>query len=257
MYRGSHVHKNPNWSVLHFPSCVLCKPFCASSVLHCYQDLLFWICYHVIDGASLWCTTFAIKYTAYPIMCIRSLTWVYCDCQQVHWICRCHHVLQEPHLSVRHSPSSVLQSPSCTSGASLECTTFAIKCTTESIMYIRSLTWVYDIRHQVYYRVHHVHQEPHLGVLHLPSSSLHIISFQSGASHGVLYMPTGVLNMPSSNIRNNTGVHFRSLTWVYCICHQVYCRGHRLTSGTTLGCTSGASLGCTTFAIKCTAEAIV
>ena len=33
----------------------------------------------------------------------------------------------------------------------------------------------------------------------------------------------GVLQRPSSNIRNNTGVHFRSLTWVYCICHQVVC----------------------------------
>ena len=66
---------------------------------------------------------------------------------------------------------------------------------------------------------HHVVQEPHLGVLHLPSSSLHILSWKSGASHGVLYMPTGVLNMPS--------------------------------------CTSEASLGCTAFAIKCTAVVIV
>ena len=125
---------------------------------------------------------------------------------------------------------------------------------------------------------HHVHQEPHLGVLHLPSSVLH---------------------MQSSNIcKSNTGVCY--------ISHQVYCRGlavlqepdwvylhlpsctvetimystsgapssvqHILSckSGASLGelylptgvlhmpsCTSGASLGCTAFAIKCATYAII
>ena len=72
----------------------------------------------------------------------------------------------------------------------------------------------YCISQQVYWICHHVDQKLHLVVLHLPSS---------------------VLQRPSSNIRNNTRVLFRSLTWVYCICHQVYCRGHHLTSGTTTG----------------------
>ena len=55
---------------------------------------------------------------------------------------------------------------------------------------------------------------------------------------GVLQLPASVLHMPSSNIRSNTGctalaitctvepmiyVYFRSLTWVYCICYQVFC----------------------------------
>ena len=158
------------------------------------------------------------------------------------WYCICHHVHQEPHMGVLHLPSSVLHMPSsnirsntgvyyinhshhvlqrpcCTSGATLACTAFAIKCVVETvmystsgaplgctafaikctaypimlsrsltwctastnwctayvIMYIRSLAWVYCIcqqvhwiYHQVYYRGHHVHQEPHLGVLHLP-----------------------------------------------------------------------------------------
>ena len=60
----------------------------------------------------------------------------------------------------------------------------------------------------------------------------------------LLHLLSSVLQRPSSNIRNNTGVYFRSLTWVYCICHQVYCRGHHLTLGTTLRCTLGASLRC-------------
>ena len=95
-------------------------------------------------------------------------------------------------------------------------------------MYIRSFTWCLlhlpssvlqgpssNIRKNtgMYF------QEPHLGVMHLPSSVLHILSCKSGASHGVLYMLTCALNMPS--------------------------------------CTSEASLGCTPFAIKCTAEAII
>ena len=44
-------------------------------------------------------------------------------------------------------------------------------------------------------------------------------------------------------------MYIRSLTWVYCICHQVYCICNRLTSR--------ATLGCTTLAIKCPAEAML
>ena len=111
------------------------------------------------SGTPLRCTAFVIKYTAYPIMFIRSLAWVYCVCQQVHWIYHqvyfiSYHVNQEPHL-------------------------------------------VYCICQQVYCICHHVHQEPHLGVLHLPSSVLH---------------------MPSSDIKNNTRVYYNN--------HEMYCRGH-------------------------------
>ena len=176
-------------------------------------------------------------------------------------------------MGVLHLPSSVLQRPSS-------------NIRNNTGVYFRSLTWVYYIRHQVYCRGHHLTSETTLGCTSGASLGCYIchqvvcifLSCKSGASHGVLYMPTGVLNMQSctseaslgctslaikctarlsSNIMNNTEVYFRSLTWVYCICHQVYCRGHHLTSGTTLGCTSGASLGCTAFAIKCTAEAII
>ena len=87
-----------------------------------------------------------------------------------------------------HLPSSVLQRPS--------------NIRNNTGVHFRSLTWVYCIYHQVVCISYHVNQEPHLGVLHLPSS---------------------VLQRPSSNIRNNTGVYFRSLTWVYFICHQVFC----------------------------------
>ena len=126
----------------------------------------------------------------------------------------CHYVHQKLHLGVLHLPSSVLQRPSSN-----------IKNNTG--VHFRSLT----------------------GLLHLPSSGLHILSYKSGASHGVLKMPTGVLNIPSCTSEASLGV--------YCICHQVYCRGHHLTSGTTLGCSSGASRERTAFAIHCTAEAII
>ena len=52
-------------------------------------------------------------------------------------------------------------------------------------------------------------------------------------------------------------MYIRSITWVYFISHQVYCRGRHLTSGTTLGCTSLASLGCTVFVIKRSAYPIM
>ena len=41
-------------------------------------------------------------------------------------------------------------------------------------------------------------------------------------------------------------LNIRRLTWMYCICHQVYCICNHLTSR--------ATLGCTTLALKCTAE---
>ena len=100
---------------------------------------------------------------------------------------------------------------------------------------------MYYISHQVCCRGHAVLQEPHLGVLHLPSSVLHILSCKSGASLGILYL--------SLRCTAYAIMYIRSLTLVYCICHQLYCICHYLTSGTTLGCTI--------LAIKCTAEAML
>ena len=120
-------------------------------------------------------------------------------CQQMY--CICHHVHQEAHLGVLHSPPS-LQQPSCAPGASLGvlylpagvlhmpsctpgstlwwtafptksttdimlirsltwCTVFTSRCTAYAIMYIRKHICVYCIPLQVYNN-HHVHQEPHL-----------------------------------------------------------------------------------------------
>ena len=164
---------------------------------------------------TLRCTAFDNRCTAYAIMYIRNLTWVYCTCQQVY--CICHHVHQEPHLGVLHLPSSVLQWPSCTSGASPGYTAFAVKCTAYAIMYIWSHTGVYYISQQVYCSGHHVFQEPHLGVQHLPTGVLHMPSCTSGTSLECTAFASKctVLHMPS--------------------------------------CISGARLGRTAFAIKCTA----
>ena len=103
-------------------------------------------------------------------------------------------------------------------------------------MYIRELSWVYCICHKVYCRGHDVLQEPHLGVLDLESVVLHMPSCTSGVSLGVLYLPIGVLHMPPCTSEASLGctavaikctaeaiMYFRSLTWVCCICHQVYC----------------------------------
>ena len=122
---------------------------------------------------------------------------------------------------------------------------------------------------------YHVHQVPRLGVLHLsegvldlPSSVLHSLSCKSGVSLGVLYLPTGVLHMPSCSSGASLGctafasrcsgftikctaeaiMYIRSLTCLYCICHQDYCICHHLTSVETLECT--------TLANKCTVEAM-
>ena len=131
------------------------------------------------------------------MLCFRSPTWVYCIC----------------HKSVLHIPPSN----------------------------IKSNTGLYYISHQVYCRGHAVLQEPHLGVLHSPSSVLHFLSCKSGASLGVLYL--------SHRCTAYAIIYIRNLIRVYCICHQVYCICHHLTSG--------AALGCTTLAIKCTAEAML
>ena len=165
------------------PCCTSGAPLgCTAFAIKCTVETVM----YSTSGAPLRCTAFSVKCTAYSILFIRSLAWVYCICQQVHWIyhqvyCISCHVNQEPHL---------------------------VSC----------------ICQQVYCICHHVHQEPHLGVLHLPSSVLHV---------------------PSSNIRSNTGVYY--------ISRQVYCRGHAVLQEPHLR----ATLGCTTLAIKCTAEAML
>ena len=205
--------------------------FRSLAFVHCICHQVYCISYHVSQEPHL----------------------VYCTCQQVY--CICHHVNQKSHLGVLHLSSSVLQRPLCTSGCSLGCITFAIKCTAEAIMYIRNLTWVYCIWNQVYYRGHHVHLDAHLGVLHLQSSVLQRPSCTSGATLGYTTL---------------TIMYFRSLTWVYCICHQKTCISYHVNQKPRFGvlhlpssvlqrqtCTLGASLGCTAFAIKCTAYAIM
>ena len=90
-----------------------------------------------------------VYYRDKHVQYIRSPTWVYCICNQVY--CIFYHVHQKPHLGVLHLsafaldlPSSVLQRPSCTSGATLGCTTLAIKCYAEAMLYFKSPTWVYQ-----------------------------------------------------------------------------------------------------------------
>ena len=200
--------------------------------MYCICQQVYCICHHLTSGATLGCTTLAIKCTAEDMMYFRSftsVTWVYCISYHVH---------QEPHLGVLHLPtgtlhlpSSVLQRPSCTSGTLLQSSRSLswVYCicqqVAEGMMYFRSpnsATWVYCICHQVYCISYHVNQEPQL---------------------------------------------------VYCICQQVYCICHHQTPGATLGCTTLAikctaeammyfraslqSLGCTAFAIKCTAYPIM
>ena len=187
--------------------------------------------------------------------------------------------------------------PHLTSGAALGCTTLAIKCTAEAILYLRSPTWVYCIC-QVYFRdnhiqyirnptwmyciSYHVHQEPRLGVLHLPagaldlpSSVLHILSCKSGASLGILYLPHSCTAEAMLYFISPTWVHciclkctayaimyIRNLTWVHCIWHLVYCISIMYIGSLTwvyyichqVYCicphlTSGATLGYTTLAI--------
>ena len=167
-----HVNKEPH------------LVYCISQQVYCICHLVYCICHHLTSGATMGCTTLAIKCAEEAMLYFRSPTWVFCIC---------HHVHQEPHLGVLHilscksgAPTGVLHMPSCTctSGASLGCTVFSsrctgftIKCTAEAIMYIRSLAWMYCISYhvnqephlvytQVYCICHHVHREPHLGVLH-------------------------------------------------------------------------------------------
>ena len=135
----------------------------------------------------------------------------------------------------------------------------SIKCTTEAIMYIRSFTWVYFISYQVYFRsltsVYCICHQLYCRGHHLTSGTT-----QGCASEASLWCTAFAIKCtvePSSNIGNNTEVYFRSLTWVCCIYHEVYCRGHHLASGKTLGCILGASLRCATFAIKWSAYPIM
>ena len=208
-----HVHQEPHLGVPQRPSCTsgashgctaeammyfIQEPhlLCTAYAIKCTVETIM----YSTSRAPLRCTAFVIKCTAYPIMFIRSLAWVYCICNQV-WTAS-YHVHQEPHLGVLHLltgaldlPLSVLQRPSCTSGASHGCTAYA------------SHTGVYYISHQVYCRGHGVPQEPHLGVLHLPSSVRHILWCKSGASLGILYFP--------HRCTAYTIMYIRSLTWVY------------------------------------------
>ena len=124
---------------------------------------------------------------------------MYCIYQHVY--CICHHLHQEAHLGVLHSPpkstTAIMCIKSltwCTVFASLctayaiiyirrhtwvycipsksttaimctksltRCTVFASRCTAYAIMYIRRHTWVFCIPLK-FYNSHHVHQEPHL-----------------------------------------------------------------------------------------------
>ena len=198
----------------------------------------------------------------------RSFTWVYC-------------------IAIKCAKETIMYS---TSGAPLGCTAFAIKCTAYPIMFIRSLTWVYCtcqqvhwIYHKVYCRDHHVHQEPHLGVLHLPSSVLNMQSFNIRSNTGVYYIShqvycrghavrqephLDILHLPSSVLHilswksgaslsilylphrctTYAIMYIRSLTWLYCI---------KCAVETIMYNTSGAPLGCTATAIKCTAYPVM
>ena len=170
---------------------------------------------------------------------------VYCNFQQVY--CICHHVHQEPHLvycimptgvqhipssnirrntgGVLHQPSIALQKARCTSGAShqsLVCTAFAIKCTQRPWCVCTSGASLQSLGCTafaiVYCRGHDVHvlQEPHLNHL----GALHILSCKSGASLQSLGCTAFTIKHSAEAM-----MYFRSLTsvtWVYCICHDVY-----------------------------------
>ena len=111
---------------------------------------------------------------------------MYCICHQVY--CRGHHLTLGTTLR-------------CTLGASLRCPPFA-KWSAYPIMYIRSLTWC---------------------TVYAKMCTEYAIMYIRSFTWCLLHLPSSVLQRPSSNIRNNTEVHFRSLTWVYCIFHQVVC----------------------------------
>ena len=181
-------------------------------------------------------------------------------------------------------------------GHHIGCTAFANRCTAYTIMHIRGQTWVYCICQQVYSICHHVHQEPHLGVLPLPASVLHVPSCSLGASlgftafvivywisyhvhqrphFGVLHLPSSALRRPSCTSGASSVLHVPSCTSgaspgcttlaIKCTteAHQVLHEAHLgvlyLTSSVLQrpSCSSGASLGCTAFGIKCAAVAII
>ena len=131
---------------------------------------------------------------------------------------------------------------------------------------------------QVYCICHQVHREPHLGVLHLPSSNIRCNTGVYCISHQVYCRCHAVRQEPNLGVQHILActvfenrcseydiIYIRIPPWVYCICHH-------LTSGASLACTafaikctvekivystSGAQLGCTAFAIKCTAYPIM
>ena len=80
---------------------------------------------------------------------------------------------------------------------------------------IRNNTGVYYFSHLVYCRDHAVLQEPHLGVLHLPGVLLECTAFVNRC--------TGFTKCTAEAI-----MYTRSLTWMYCICHQVCCRDNHV-----------------------------
>ena len=226
-------------------------------MVSCICQQVYWICHHVHQKLHLgvlqrpssnirnntevyFSSLTSVCYICHQVVCIsyhvnQEPHMVSCICQQVYWIC--HHIHQKLHLGVLQRPSTNIRY--------------------NTGVYFRSFTWVYCICHQVVCISYHVNQEPH--VVYCICQRVYWICHHvhQKLDLGVLHLPSSVQQRLSSNIRNNTRVLFRSLTWVCCICHQVYCRGHPLTSGTTLGCTSGASLGCNAFAIKCTAYPIM
>ena len=189
------------WCTVFANRCTAYAIKCTTCPIMYFRSLTFVYCichevycrrHHLTSGATLGCTTLAIKCN---LMYFRGLTWVYCICHQVYY--RSHHVYQEPHLRVLHLPSSVLQKPSCISGASLGCTAFAIKC----IAYLSCTSGDSGASFGVLYLPR--------GVLHMPSSVLHVPSCTSGAS---LLCPAFANRCTAYAI-----MYLKSLTSVYCI----------------------------------------
>ena len=134
--------------------CICHQMYCRDSHIQYIRSptWVYCISYHVNQESHLvYCIcqlTGVLHIYAIMYMYIRSLAWVYCICQQVHWIyhqvyCRGHHAHQEPHLvyCICHQVYCIYHH--LTSGATLLCTTLAIKCSAEAMLYFRSLTWVY------------------------------------------------------------------------------------------------------------------
>ena len=191
--------------------------------VYCICHKVYYRVHHVLQEPH-WVYCICQKvYSAYVIMYIRSQTWVYCICQQVY--CIYHHVHQEPDFGVLH----LYQEP--------HFGLFGINCIAIANMYLRSLTKVCCICHQVYCISYHVLLEPHLGVLHL---ILIVLQYPTCTSGGL-----SVLHLASSVLQRRTC----TTHWVYCICHHVFQEPHlgvlHLPASVLHmpSCTSGASLG--------------